>query len=136
MTQKKFTINVTAHYSGTLTVEAVSKSEATDKANALLREGKMPMFEFGDILSVDEPEEAIDGNDPMQDLMNALWKNRPDFLLTDLSGRGFTSKVKADHLRNYTDDQEDQRMINEWLASPSAGDELRLDSEATKITRI
>ena len=59
MTQKKFTINVTAHYCGTLTVAAASESEATDKANALLREGKMPMFEFGDILSLDDPEEAI-----------------------------------------------------------------------------
>ncbi len=136
MTQKKFTINVTAHYSGTLNVEAASESEATDKANALLREGKMPMFEFGDILAVDEPEEVGDDNDPMQDLMNDLWKNSPDFLLTDLSGRGFASKVKADHLRNYTDDQEDQKMINEWLVSSSTGDELRLDSEATKITRI
>lgn len=124
MTQKKFTINVTAHYSGTLTVEASSEAEATDKANALLRAGMMPMFEFGDILSVDEPEEAIDDSEPLE------------FLLTDLSGRGFTSKVTADHLRNYTDDKEDQQMIYEWLVSSSAGDELRLDSEATKITRI
>ena len=124
MTQKKFTINVTAHYSGTLTVEAASESEATDKANALLREGKMPMFEFGDILSLDDPEGVSDDFEPHE------------FLLTDLSGRGFTSKVTADHLRNYTDDQDDQQMICEWLVSSSAGDELRLDSEATKITRL
>ena len=59
-----------------------------------------------------------------------------EFLLTDLSGRGFTSKVTADHLRNYTDDKDDQQMIYEWLVSASTGDELRLESEATKITRI
>lgn len=124
MTQKKFTINVTAHYSGTLTVDAASESEATDKANALLREGKMPMFEFGDILSLDDPEEVSDDFEPHE------------FLLTDLSGRGFTSKVTADHLRNYTDDQDDQQMICEWLVSSSAGDVLKLESEATEITRI
>lgn len=84
----------------------------------------MPMFEFGDILSLDEPEEVSDDSEPLE------------FLLTDLSGRGFTSKVTADHLRNYTDDEEDQQLIYEWLVSSSAGDELRLDSEATKITRI
>lgn len=120
----KFTINVTAHYSGTLTVEAASESEATDKANALLREGKIPMFEFGDILSLDDPEEASDDSEPLE------------FLLTDLSGRGFTSTVTAGHLRNYADDQDDQQMIHEWLVSASTGDELRLESEATKITRI
>lgn len=124
MTQKKFTINVTAHYSGTLTVDAASESEATDKANALLREGKMPMFEFGDILSLDDPEEVSDDFEPHE------------FLLRDLSGRGFTSKVTADHLRNYTDDQDDQQMICEWLVSSSAGDVLKLESEATEITRI
>lgn len=59
-----------------------------------------------------------------------------EFLLTDLSGRGFTSRVTADYLRHYADDQEDQQMIREWLVSASTGDELRLDSEATKITRI